>query len=93
MEDVKQLCAILKPFHEFTLQMSQTKFATISIILPALTRLKEILHCLVLPANLDIIAKELHSCLETRSAAYYSNILVLAATYLDPRHRRFRFIK
>lgn len=94
MQLVEDLCKILEPFQEFTEIMSGSKYATISVVLPSLTRLLEILKGAGdWPKSVSSIVEHLYNDLETRSEQYFANDTVLAATFLDQRFKKFSFIK
>ena len=60
------------------------------------TRLLEILQLFESKFNnhfIEELAIEMHNDLEDRTKEYFSNPLVICATYLDPRYRRFSFVK
>ena len=90
---IKELVEILNPFWECTKLLSGRDYVTISLILPSLTRLLSILHLIETSKLLDPIVKELINSLTERSKVYFKQPMILAATFLDPRHRKFKFIK
>jgi hypothetical protein len=76
--------------------MSGTKYVTISLILPGITRLLEILHLFESKyenKKIENLAIKLHDDLFDRTREYFNNSIVIAATYLDKRYRNFQFIK
>jgi hypothetical protein len=76
--------------------MSSSKYVTISVVIPGVTRLLEILQLFESKFNNEFIEElsvNMHDDLERRTTEYFSNPLVICATYLDPRYRKFKFIK
>ncbi len=99
LEVIEDLISLIKPFQTLTVMISASDYVTCSIILPAVTRLKE---CLMLyePKNqstlhshLKDLAHRMHDDLDKRSESYFSNSLLIASTFLDPRYRSLSFIK
>ena len=87
---------MLKTFQELTVLISASEYVTSSIVLPAVTRLMEILM-IYEPSNgnsfLEDLAVEMHDDLKDRTKTYFYNKLLLAATFMDPRYRSLSFIK
>ena len=96
LDIIGDLIKLLKPFQELTALISASKYVTSSIVLPAVTRLIEVLM-LYESSNgttfLDDLAVEMHDDLQDRTKTYFDNKLLLTATYLDPRYRSLSFIK
>lgn len=96
LEIVGDLIQLLKPFQELTVLISGSQYVTSSIVLPAVTRLMEMLM-LYEPNNgtefLRDLAVQMHDDLQDRTKNYFDNKLLLTATYLDPRYRSLSFIK
>ena len=96
MDIISDLIKLLKPFQELTLLISASEYVTSSIVLPAVTRLMEVLM-LYEASNgtifLETLAKEIHDYLSSRTKTYFDDKLLLTATYLDPRYRSLSFIK
>lgn len=90
---IKDLCTLLAPFYEFTKRLSSTKYVTISVVLPALTHLMDILNVIEFSDLLKPIGESLYVDLEHRSAQYFASDVILAATFMDQRFKKFRFIK
>lgn len=63
------------------------------MVVPSLCRLRDILNVAVYPKALEFVAEQLHDDLEKRSDQYLTNSLVLAATFLDRRFKKFKFVK
>jgi hypothetical protein len=75
--------------------MSGSKFVTISIVIPAFTRLLEILQLYESQYNnveIENLAKSMKDDLEELNPMVL-NPMVISATFLDPRYRKFHFIK
>ncbi len=96
LDIVGDLIKLLKPFQELTLLISASEYVTSSIVLPAVTRLMEVLM-LYEASNgttfLETLAVDMHDDLNRRTKTYFDNNLLLTATYLDPRYRSLSFIK
>ena len=93
---VEDLIELLLPFFQFTEMMSGTKYVTISIALPGITRLLEILQIYKSKFNnkeIGVLAIQMHDDLAVRTCAHFENEMVIAVTYLDPRYRKFTFVK
>jgi hypothetical protein len=76
--------------------MSGSKYVTISVVLPRVTRLLEILQIYESKfGNKDIqdLAIQMYNDLEERTKEHFTNPMVICATFLDPRYRKFHFIK
>ena len=93
LELLKEIVDVLEPFDEFTKAMSASKYATISEVLPALTRLQDILHNQVVVQSLQFVVDLLIDELKRRSEQYFKNPILITATFLDPRYKRFKFVQ
>ena len=96
LEIVGDLIQLLKPFQELTVLISASQYVTSSIVLPAVTRLMEVLMLYEASngtAFLQDLAVKMHDDLKDRTKTYFDNKLLLTATYLDPRYRSLLFIK
>lgn len=96
LEIIGDLIQLLKPFQELTVFISASQYVTSSIVLPAVTRLMEVL--ILYESNngttfLSDLAVRMHDDLKDRTKTYFDNKLLLAATYMDPRYRSLLFIK
>lgn len=92
---VEDLCQVLLPFNEFTEFLSGAKYVTISVVLPTLNNLMELLKgagC-EWPSSVGFVVDELYEDLKKRSMQYFENDAVVAATYLDQLFKKFLFIK
>ena len=93
---VEDLIILFQPFQELTILISASSYVTSSVMLPAITRLLEVLqlyeskHCLNF---INQLALDMKDNLETRTKTYFKNKLLLAATFMDPRFRSLKFIK
>lgn len=93
---IEDLIVLLDPFLEMTKLVSGSKYVTISVVLPAITTL---LECLALfePTKgnefLRDVAVKMFDNLNDRTTKHFENRLMLAATFMDPRYRNFKFIK
>jgi hypothetical protein len=95
LEIVEDLVQLLLPFFLFTELMSGSNYVTILVVMPGVTRLLEILQLFESKFNNEFIEElsvNMHDDLERRTTEYFSNPLVICATYLDPRYRQFKFI-
>ena len=93
---IEDLIELLLPFFQFTEMMSGTKYVTVSIVLPGVTRLLEILQIFKSKFNnkeIEQLSIKMHDDLADRTRAHFDNQMVIAATYLDPRYKKFRFVK
>ena len=76
---------------------SATNYPSSSIILPAITRLKEILFLYETEHKetkfLETTARLKGNDHDDRSQPYFSNTILLAATLLDPRYKNFKFFR
>ena len=71
---VTDLCELLFPFYELTIKMSATKYATVSVILPGLTRLLDILGNFESKGNnyeIDNLVVDAFNDLNDRSKPYF----------------------
>ncbi len=96
MDIVADLIQLLEPFQELTVLISASDYVTSSIVLPAVTRLMEVL--MVYEAEngtefLNNLSRRMHDDLQVRTQKYFDNKILLAASYLDPRYRSLLFIK
>ena len=69
---------------------------TILVVIPGVTRLLEILQLYESKfSNSDIenLAIKMHDDLQDRTTDFFSNPMVISATFLDPRYRKFKLIK
>ena len=94
---LEDMINLLKPFLEITKLSSGSRYVTSSIILPAITRLKE---CLMLFESKNgnkflesELAFEMSENLAKRTDGYFKNPIIIAATFMDPRYRSMKFIK
>ena len=90
---IKELITLLEPFNDFTKRLSATKYVTISVVFPALTHLMDILNVIDLSELIKPIAEFLFVDLHNRSAQYFTKDVILAATFMDQRFKKFLFIK
>lgn len=90
---IKELVEILNPFEECTRLLSGRNYVTVSLILPSLSRLLDILNIIEPTRLLEPIVSELIRSLDERSKVYFKQEIILAATFLDPRHRKFKFVR
>ena len=93
---VEDLLLLLLPFHQLTELMSGSKYVTISVVIPGVIRLLEILQIFESKfGNTDIqdLAIQMYNDLEERTREHFNNPMVICATFLDPRYRKFHFIK
>ena len=96
IEILEDLVHLLLPFYQFTKIMSGSKYVTISIVIPGITRLLEILQLYESQySNVEIekLARSMKDDLEERTKFFFTNPMVISATFLDPRYRKFHFIK
>ena len=87
---------LLHPFLQITKLSSGSKYVTSSIILPAVTRILEILQVYESKNDnqfLEELAVEMHDDLATRSKVYFDSEILKAASFLDPRYRSMSFVK
>jgi hypothetical protein len=76
--------------------MSGSKYVTISVVLPRVTRLLEILQIYESKfgyKDIQDLAIHMYNDLEERTKEHFTNPMVICATFLDPRYRKFHFIK
>jgi hypothetical protein len=86
---------LLDPFLHLTRILSGSTYVTSSIILPGVSKLIEVLSNFKSKNEhefMETLAKSLAKDLAARSKAYFKNPLLLAATYMDPRYRKFSFV-
>ena len=96
IEVIEDLIELIHPFFQLTEIMSGTKYVTISSVLPGVTRLLEILQIYnskFKNQEIEKLAIVMHDNLFDRTREYFNNSTVMAATFLDPRYRKFKFIK
>ena len=96
IEILEDLVHLLLPFFQFTKIMSGSQYVTISVVIPGITRLLEILQIYESRFNnkeIEDLAKIMKNDLEDRTEIFFTNSMVISATFLDPRYRRFHFIK
>jgi len=93
---IEDFIDLLKPFQELTVLISGSKYVTSSIVLPALTRLMEVLHIYKSRHGFEFISElavKMSDALEDRSKPYFANKLLLTASFMDPRYKSLKFIK
>jgi hypothetical protein len=93
---VEDFIVLLKPFQELTVLISASTYVTSSIVLPAITRLTEVLHLYTSSHRfsfLDDLAVKMSDKLEDRCKAFFENSLLLASCFMDPRFKSLKFIK
>ena len=93
---VEDLIFLLQPFLEITKLLSASEYVTSSIIIPAVTRLTKCLQNFKsIHGNnfIEEIASSMQNDLKVRSQVYFENSLLIAATFMDPRYRSFKFIE
>jgi hypothetical protein len=96
LEIVEGLVQLLLPFFQFTELMSGSKYVTISVFMPGVTMLLEILQLFESKFNnkfIEELSINMHDDLERRTTEYLTNPLVICASYLDTRYIKFKFIK
>ena len=96
LEIVEDLMDLLHPFLQITRLASGSKYVTSSIILPAVTRLLEILQVYRSKNDnlfLENFFVDMYNDLANRSTVYFSNEILKAASFMDPRYRSMSFIK
>jgi hypothetical protein len=92
----EDLIRLLQPFKELTILISASDYVTSSIVLPAITRLMECMQVFESSFKLDFIenlAIKMHDCLVERTKPYFSNKILLTASFMDPRYRSLSYIK
>ena len=93
---IEDLIVLLNPFKELTLLISASTYVTSSIILPAVSRLIQVLQSyesLHKNDSIENLGLSMKVDLIDRTTKYFNNKLLLAATFMDPRYRSFQFIK
>ena len=93
---VDDLIILLKPFQEMTILVSASEYVTSSIVLPAVTRLSEVLQLYESKygfGHINELALKMKDNLDERTKTYFENKLLLSASLLDPRYRSLKFIK
>jgi hypothetical protein len=84
LEIVEGLVQLLLPFFQFTELMSGSKYVTISVFMPGVTMLLEILQLFESKFNnkfIEELSINMHDDLERRTTEYLTNPLVICATY------------
>jgi hypothetical protein len=91
------LLVLLDPFLELTNRLSASSYVTCSMIIPGLQRLINILH-LYESENHNLFMHDLAitmaNDLTDRTKKYFNYFyLIVASTFMDPRYKKFKFIK
>jgi hypothetical protein len=92
----EDLECLLEPFLELTNIVSGSTYVTCSIVIPGVQRLIDIKHVYTSKNNnefLDDLAVRMADDLEYRSKRYLSNDLMVAAPFMDPRYKKFKYIQ
>ena len=94
IEMIEHLCQLLEPCQEFTTAISGKSYSTISIVLPYLTRLLEIFGQFKCKnKSITKLARNFFDDLTDRSQVFFDHTLVITATFLDHRFKKFKFVK
>ncbi|RNA33178.1 zinc finger BED domain-containing 4-like [Brachionus plicatilis] len=89
-------CQLLKPFWHITKLLSRSNYVTCSVVYASVIRVPEILMIYESShgfAFLEDLAKEMYNDLMDRCDVFFDNDLITAASFLDPRFKKFHFVK
>jgi hypothetical protein len=92
----EDLIELLDPFLELTNILSCASYGTCSVVLPGVQYIIDWLHNYE-SRNINHFMRELAvdmaKDLYDRSRPFFKNQLFIAASFLDPRYKKFKFIK